>query len=155
MKNYLWFVTFLAGFMTASINAQEATWNDAQKEVWALVEQTWVDDVAENGKWPASYIHANYVTWGASMAAPRYKDSAIAWSRFSDENSKTLMYEVTPAAIVIAKDTAVVHYHATTVSEDSKGKRKQEVSRISEVLVRDGSTWKWIAGVSFEPKLND
>ena len=45
-----------ACFFAVSANAQQPSWNDAQTEVWALVEQSWVDDVAENGKWPADYI---------------------------------------------------------------------------------------------------
>ncbi len=69
-------------FLAVSTNAQEPSWNDAQSEVWALVEQSWVDDVAENGKWPADYILDKYVAWGDGNAAPRYKDATIAWSRF-------------------------------------------------------------------------
>ena len=155
MKNYIWVGAIVACLLTASVNAQQATWNDAQKEVWGLVQQSWMDDVAENGKWPAEYIHDSYVSWGDSSAAPRYKDAVVAWSRFSDENNKTIMYEVTPAAIVVVMDTAVVHYHATTVTEDHKGERKQSVSRISEILIRDGSSWKWITGINYEPKLNN
>ena len=65
------------------------------------------------------------------------------------------MYEVTPAAIVVAMDTAVVHYHATTVTEDHKGEREQSIGRISEILVRDGGSWTWLTGISFELKLNN
>ena len=74
MKNYIWVGAIVACLLTASVNAQEATWNDAQKEVWGLVQQSWMDDVAENGKWPAEYIHDSYVSWGDSSAAPRYNN---------------------------------------------------------------------------------
>lgn len=144
-----------ACLLAVSAFAQQPSWNDAQSEVWALVEQSWVDDVAENGKWPADYVHDKYVSWGDGTAAPRYKDSAIAWSRFGDESSQTLMYEVSPEAIAVEGDTAVVHYNVTTVSEDKDGKRTPNVGRITEVLVRSGRSWKWLAGVNYEPKLND
>lgn len=144
-----------ACLFAVSAFAQQPSWNDAQSEVWALVEQSWVDDVAENGKWPADYVHDKYVSWGDGIAAPRYKDSAIAWSRFGDESSQTLMYEVSPEAIAVEGDTAVVHYNVTTVSEDKDGKRTPNVGRITEVLVRSGRSWKWLAGVNYEPKLND
>ena len=137
-----------------STNAQQPTWSSAQAEVWALVEQSWVDDAAENGKWPAEYIHDKYVTWGDSAAAPRYKDATLAWSRFGDESSDTLMYEVSPAAIVVEKDMAVVHYNVLTVTKDHAGKRSRSVGRITEILVRSGKSWKWISGVNYEPKLN-
>lgn len=137
-----------------SANAQEPTWNETQSKVWALVEQSWVDDVAENGKWPADYILDQYVAWGDSTAAPRYKAGSIAWNRFGDENNDTLMYEVSPAAIAIEKDTAVVHYHVTTVSKDSSGETSRSVGRITEILVRTAKGWKWLSGVNYEPKLN-
>jgi len=155
MKKRIALGAIAACLFTVSVNAQEPSWNDAQTEVWALVEQSWVDDVAENGKWPTDYIHDNYVSWGDGDAAPRYKDSAIAWSRFGDESSNTLMYEVSPEAIAVVDGTAVVHYNVTTVTEDSKGERNASVGRITEVLVRVGRSWKWIAGVDYEPKLND
>jgi hypothetical protein len=155
MKKRIALGAIAACLFTVSVNAQEPSWNDAQSEVWALVEQSWVDDVAENGKWPTDYIHDNYVSWGDGDAAPRYKDSAIAWSRFGDESSNTLMYEVSPEAIAVVDGTAVVHYNVTTVTEDSKGERNASVGRITEVLVRVGRSWKWIAGVDYEPKLND
>ena len=71
------------------------------------------------------------------------------------ESNDILMYEVSPEAIVVEKDTAVVHYNVTTVTKDSAGKRTRSVGRITEVLVRNGRSWKWLAGVDYEPKLND
>ena len=65
------------------------------------------------------------------------------------------MYEVSPEAIAVEGDTAVVHYNVTTVSEDKDGKRTPNIGRITEVLVRSGRSWKWLAGVNYEPKLND
>lgn len=144
-----------ACFFAVSANAQQPTWNSEQSEVWALVEQSWVDDVAENGKWPAEYILDKYVAWGDSSAGPRYKDATLAWSRFGDESNDTLMYEVSPAAIAVEKNTAVVHYYVTTVTKDSSGKRTRSVGRITEILVRDGRSWKWLSGVNYQPKLND
>lgn len=144
-----------ACLFSVSANAQAPTWNDAQMEVWKLVEQSWVDDAAENGKWPTDYVHDSYVTWGDGDAAPRGKDSAIAWNRFNDESSNTLMYEVSPEAIAVVDGTAVVHYNVTTVTENSEGKRNASVGRITEVLVRVGRSWKFLAGADYEPKLND
>jgi len=155
MKSVIRLGAIAACVFAVSANAQQPSWNDAQSEVWALVEQSWVDDVAENGKWPAEYILDKYVAWGDGSAAPRYKDATIAWSRFGDESSETLMYEVSPAAIVVENDTAVVHYYVTTVTKDSTGKRSRNVGRITEVLVRNGRNWKWLSGIDYVPKLND
>jgi hypothetical protein len=149
MKNYNWVGAIVTCLLTLSVSAYEATWSDAQKQIWDIVEQSWVDDVAENGKWPAVCVHDSYVSWGDSSTAPRYKDAVAAWSRFSDDSIKSVMHEVIPAALVVAMDTSVVHYHATTVTEDDKGERKQSVSPISETLVRDGSKWNWIKSINY------
>ena len=141
--------------MTFGAFAQQPSWSDAQTEVWKLVEQSWVDDIAENGKWPADYIHDNYVTWGDSSAAPRYKEATIAWNRFGDKSNQTLMHEVSPEAIAVVGDTAVVHYNVALVTENHKGERKSSVGRITEVLIREGGSWKFLAGADYEPKLND
>ncbi|MGB5352709.1 MAG: nuclear transport factor 2 family protein [Woeseia sp.] len=138
----------------ASAFAQQPTWNDTQKEVWAMIEQSWVDDAAENGKWPSAYLHDNYSGWSDDAAAPRDKAATISSSRFGDENSNTLRYEISPEAISIANNTAVVHYNVSLVTENHEGKRDSSVGRITEILVRDGKSWKWLGGVSYEPKLN-
>ena len=150
----LCFVTLFVFAFVSSVQAQQPSWNKSQMEVWDLVQKSWVDDVAENGNWPKDYVHNNYVSWGASSGGPSYKDSTIKWSRYDDESSDTLIYENSPASITVEDDTAVVNYYSTTVSTNSEGKRKRSVTRISEVLIKDGRKWVFIAGSSFEPKLN-
>jgi hypothetical protein len=40
------------------------------------------------------------------------------------------------------------------VTKNADGKRERSVSRIAEVLVKDGKKWKFLAGSSFAPKMN-
>jgi hypothetical protein len=146
---------FIALFtMTFAAQAQQPSWNDSQMAVWKVVEQSWVDDAAENGNWPKNYVHDKYVSWGADSGGPVYKDASIKWSRFGDDASDTLIYENSPVAITVEGSTAVVNYYATTVTTNAEGKRKRSVVRISEVLVKAGKKWKFLAGSSFEPKMN-
>ncbi|MFT4993360.1 MAG: hypothetical protein ACI965_000379 [Paraglaciecola sp.] len=135
-------------------HGQQPSWNDAQMQVWKVVEQSWVDDVAENGNWPKDYVHDKYVSWGADSGGPVYKDASIKWSRFGDESNDTLIYETSPAAITVEGNTAVVNYYATSVTKNADDKHKRSVVRISEVLINDGKQWKFLAGSSFEPKMN-
>ncbi len=72
------------------------------------------------------------------------------WSRFSDETSKALEYELFPAAIVVVGDTAVAHYSTVVVRENYEKKRKREVEGLIETLVRDGRSWKFLSLTSFE-----
>lgn len=123
-------------------------------EVWDIVQQSWVDDVAENGNWPKNYVHENYVSWGANSGGPSYKDSSIKWSRYDDENSDTLIYENSPASITVVGNTAIVNYHSTSVETDSQNERKRSVTRISEVLVKQGEKWMFLSGSTFQAKMN-
>lgn len=135
--------------------AQLPEWDDEQSEVWEFVQQSWVDDVAENGRWPAEYIHEKVIDWGDTQAAPRGAEQILEWTRFEDDGSQTLYYEITPAAIVVEDDTAVVHYHLLTVSEDHAGDRETSVLSLVEVLVRQRGDWRYISLTGFTPKFGD
>ncbi|MBT8100488.1 MAG: nuclear transport factor 2 family protein [Gammaproteobacteria bacterium] len=139
----------------ASTNAQMPSWSDAQKEVWGVVSQSWVDDVAENGKWPADFVHQNYAGIGANAIVPRMRDETIRWSKFGDDSNSIIMYSITPMAIQMAGNTAVAFYTAETVTENTEGERDRDVAIIVETLVRDGRAWKFLAGVNFEPDVSD
>jgi hypothetical protein len=146
---------FTALFLSDFALAQFPSWDTEQSAVWELVEQSWVDEVAESDRWPREYVHQKVVAWGDSQPAPRGIDKLVEWFRFDFAATNVLFYEITPAAIVVEDDTAVVHYHLMTVTEDHKGDR--ETSRVSliEVLIRQNGDWKFLSLSDFEPKTND
>lgn len=130
-------------------SAQMPTWSPEQAAVWKVVEQSWVDDVAQNGKWPANYADPQMLSWSPDFPSPRGKDSAVRWSKFGNSQSKTLQYEVTPLAIALSGNTAVVSYTAVVVSQRGTDKPERERDAITETLVRSGDTWKFLATTSF------
>jgi len=143
----------IAGIFACTIaQAQMAQWSKAQVEVWGVVSASWVDEQKQNGKWPADYTHENYASMGDTSLAPRMLKDSIRWSEFSSGNTSMLIYQITPMAIQMADDTAVVFYVAETVSENSDKKREQESRYIVETLVKDGGKWKFLAGSNFQPK---
>ena len=136
--------------------ASYADLNEAQQSVWEVVEQSWVDDVAKNGKWPANYVHDEVVNWGENWPTPRGKASIMKWSRFADKSdTRILIYELFPLAIVVVGDTAVVTYNIVTIEEDAKKERKRESSGLVETLVRDGKTWKFLGLTGFTRDSDD
>ena len=136
--------------------ASYADLNEAQQSVWEVVEQSWVDDVAKNGKWPANYVHDEVVFWSESWPSPLRKASMMKWSRFADESdTRTLIYELFPVAIVVVGDTAVVNYNVVTLEEDAKKERTRESSGLVETLVRDGKTWKFLGLTGFTRDSDD
>lgn len=142
-------------FFAASACAQMPTWSDPQAEVWAYVEQSWVDDAAETGEWPGEYVHDQAVTWGNDMIAPRGKSEWVDWSRYGDERGTTVLYDLTPLAISVVDDTAVVHYVAVTADEDTEGEHDTHTVGIVETLVREDGAWIYLSSVGMGFDLDD
>ena len=139
--------------LTSSIAyAQSPTWTAEQQQVWEVVEQSWVDDAAQNKKWPANYIVDNVLSWNVAYPSPRDKESLIKWSRFGDTQSKTLEYENTPVGISVYGDTAVVMYTHVSVSQSGKDKPERDMSASVETLVRTDDGWKFIGLTGFNTK---
>jgi hypothetical protein len=146
-------VTLVIGFgFSGAAAAQAPTWNAEQTAVWKVVSQSWADEAAQNGKWPGSYVDDNVISWSQENPMPSYKDSLIKWSRFNESQSKTIHYDISPAAIAVRGDTAVVNYVAINVSQRGTDKPDRDVNAIIETLVRDGNSWKFLSTSSFSLK---
>ncbi|MEO1251752.1 MAG: nuclear transport factor 2 family protein [Pseudomonadota bacterium] len=131
-------------------SALAGDWSEDQTAVWDTIKQSWKDEAAENGKWPAQYVHDDVVSWGADWPMPRGKDSMLKWSRFFNSSNEFLEYELMPAKIIVAGDTAVAHYAVVSVTEDHEQDRSRNSEGLIEVLVRDGGDWKFLSLTSFD-----
>jgi ketosteroid isomerase-like protein len=99
----------------------------------------------EDATWPERFLHESFLGWDNENPAPRDKASTDKWSRYNDENSTTLMQELSPIGIVVHGNTAVAHYFYSEASENRKGERETTHGRYTDVLVRDGGTWRFLA----------
>lgn len=142
---------FATAFPVSTV-AQAPTWNVEQTAVWTVVTQSWADEAAKNGRWPGNYVHDRVVGWDSSWPLPRYKTSIEKWSRFQDKQRQILEYELAPAAITVAGDTAVVHYTGVSVSQRAQDKPEREMFGAVETLVRSGGTWKFLSVTGFDLK---
>ncbi len=142
----------IAGALVAACaQAQAPTWSDEQAAVWAVVEQSWDSQVAEDGKWPGDYTHEKFVEWTDNLPAPRGKETSIARQRGVDEAFDTAWHEITPLAITVVGDTAVVMYSALLLTENSDGESNAAVISLVEVLIRDDRSWEYLASSNFSP----
>lgn len=132
--------------------AQAPTWSSDQMAVWSVVENSWADEMAQNGKWPAAYADDNIVAWDAEWPMPRNKAALTKWSRFNDTQRKTIHYDISPVAIAVSGSTAVVNYHAVQISQRDKDKPERDVLGITETLVKSGATWKFLSTSGFNLK---
>ena len=130
-------------------SAQMPTWSAEQSEAWKVVQQSWADDVAQNGKWPANYADPQMVVWSGEFAAPRGKDSAVRWTKFQTTQGKVIQYELSPQSISLSGDTAVVTYALTIVTQRGTDKPDWGKEAIVETLVRTTTGWKFLSSTSF------
>lgn len=160
MRSFLAAAALAASFpMAAPAMAQAPSWSSEQQSVWAVIEQSWRDEVARNGKWPGSYTDPNMTAWGPEWPMPRNAASLERWTRFQDKQGKSLEYEIQPMAIAISGNTAVVNYGAVTMWQrevprgESPPKPERDMTALSETLVRTAGGWKFLSSTSYP--LND
>lgn len=130
-------------------SAQMPTWSAEQQSAWKLVSDSWVDDVAQNGKWPANYADPQFIGWSPDVPSPRGLAASVRWSRFSEKQGKVIHYEITPQAIALSGNTAVVSYTLLIIHQRGTDKPSNDQEAITETLVRSGSSWKYLSSISF------
>lgn len=150
MKNAIRYFLACVVMAFSGLAFSDGHMSEEQQSVWKTVTDSWADDVAENGKWPTEYVHGDAHSWGATWPAPRGAESIASWSRFDDESSETMKYELFPMTITVAEDTAVVYYGVVTVSTDHAGKRQRSSEGLIETLVKTDAGWKFLGLTSFE-----
>ena len=67
------------------------------------------------------------------------------WARFDADQQKSLAHELFRLSIVVHGDMAVVHYLYTVAVQTRDKKTVTANGRYTDVLVRDGSDWKFIS----------
>jgi ketosteroid isomerase-like protein len=129
--------------MTAFAGAQ--TWSDEQLEVWQTIKSEWEMSKSKDSDRLNRLLHEKFLGWGNADPAPRNRASVVMWDRFNNETNSTLVYELYPLGIVVHKDTAVAHYLYSMAVEDQEGERETESGRYTDILVKDGGQWKFLA----------
>jgi type II secretory pathway pseudopilin PulG len=121
------------------------SWSDEQLAVWSVIQAQWKAAADKDEGWPNRFLHDSFLGWSAENPAPRDKASTARWTKYGDENSTTLMTELAPLGIVVEGNTAVAHYVYSTATEDREGERETTHGRYTDILVRDGGSWRFLA----------
>jgi ketosteroid isomerase-like protein len=113
--------------------------------VWSVIEEQW--EAAQRGdrRWVERLLSADFSGWRGDAPAPRDKASTRLWNDFRTKQSKGLAHELYPLSTVIHGDMAVAHYLYTNAVENKEGETEVSNGRYTDILVRDGDTWKFIA----------
>jgi hypothetical protein len=123
--------------------AQETTSDSA--DVWSVIEEEWNADEKGDKKWPDRLLTDDFSGWGNDSPAPRSKSSTKMWDRFGDQLGKMLAHELYPLSIVVRDNVAVAHYLYSSAFESKDGDIEMSNGRYTDVLVRSGDGWKFLA----------
>jgi hypothetical protein len=129
--------------MSGSAHAGE--WSPEQQEIWNLEQQQWTMSKAEDLSWIDTMVHQNMRFWETGAPMPRDKASLKHWSRFDADNGSTLEQEIYPISATVTGNIAVVQYHYVVATENYKKERKTVTGHYTDVLVKEGGRWMFIA----------
>lgn len=129
----------------AATQAQTEGQVSDQADVWAEVERQWNSVEKKDDKWIDRMLTDDFSGWGKGSPAPRGKASTKMWTRFNEQVSEMVAHELYPLSIVVHGDMAVVHYLYTQVVQEKDRSVTRSNGRYTDVLVRDGDSWRFIA----------
>jgi hypothetical protein len=136
-------LAILATCVPCSARAQ--SWNAEQLGVWSVIRGQWEASMQKDTTWTTRLLHSGFAGWDRENPAPRDRDSTGRWARYQMANSTTLMQELHPLAIIVEGNTAVAHYVYSVATENRSQERETVHGRYTDVLVREGGTWRFLA----------
>ena len=148
----LWTLTILLALPNL---AWAQSWSSEQKEVWDTIRSQWDASMKKDASWVDTFLHDSFQGWALQNPAPRDKAATAKWERYTSKNSTTHVQEQFPLSIVVVGDTAVAHYLWSSASEDDEGKKETTHGRYTDILVKSGGTWKFIAWQGGEVESED
>jgi hypothetical protein len=125
--------------------ASAQTWTAEQQEVWKVEEQQWKMAAAKDLSWIDTMLHPSVSYWDSGMAMPGSVSSLRRWNRYQNESGAVLEQELFPISITITGNLAVVHYYYQVAREDLKKERTMVTGRYTDVLLKEGGKWRFIA----------
>jgi Domain of unknown function (DUF4440) len=125
--------------------ASAQTWSPEQQELWKLEELQWKLSAARDSSWIEKMVHPSLSYWDRTSPAPQTKASLLLWDRYNNSSSTVLAQELFPIAIVITGNVAVVQYTYSIARENYKKDREMSTGRYTDVFVKDGGKWLFIA----------
>jgi len=138
-----WLVVLGLALLPTLASAQ--TWNAEQQEVWKLEEQQWQMSKDKDASWIDKMVHPNISYWDVDQPGPQNKASLQRWNRYNNANATVLEQELFPVSMTITGNIAVVQYRYAVARENYKKERETATGKYTDVLVKEGGRWLFIA----------
>jgi ketosteroid isomerase-like protein len=124
---------------TVPLSAQE--WSAEQKEALAFEVAYWKAFADRDQAATLALMHDDYRGWGYESALPGGKASAKTSFAHSFPATKVFYHEVTPIAILVRGNLAVVHYVVGAHYTNEKGEHESGEQRWTDTLIKEGGKW--------------
>lgn len=125
--------------------ASAQTWTAEQQEIWKFEEQQWKMAAEKDLSWIDTMVHPNLSYWDTDQPMPQNRASLARWSRYSTASMTVLEQELFPISITVTGNVAVAQYRYMTARENDKKERETVTGRYTDVLVKEGGRWLFIA----------
>ncbi len=125
--------------------AQAEDWSAEQSEVWAAIEACNVLFDEDRVKEAMDCFHDDFSGWLYTEPVPRGKDSFEKVGQYFVETREVVAKELRPIDILVYKNFAVIHYFYIEVLKDGGGDEEYNQGRWTDVMVKEGGKWRWIA----------
>jgi hypothetical protein len=130
---------------TFACAASAQTSSSEQQEVWKVEQQQWKMSAAKDDSWIDTLLLPSLTFWETGAPMPRDKASLKQWSRYQNESATVLEQELFPISTTITGNVAVVQYYYSLARENYKKERETVTGHYTDVLIKDGGHWKFIA----------
>ena len=137
-------IVFVCMALFSSVVAAQ-TWNAEQQEIWRIEELQWKMSLDKDHSWIDKMVHPNLSFWENDKTSPQNKASLVRWNRYNASMGTTLEQELFPISIVITGNTAVIQYRYMVARENSKKERETVNGRYTDVMIKEGKNWMFIA----------
>jgi len=125
--------------------ASAQTWTPDQQEIWRIEDLQWKMSMDKDATWIEKLVHPNISSWEVGRPAPQNRASLTRWTRFNDASSTILEQEIFPISVTITGNVAVAQYTYMIVRENYKKEREASTGRWTDILIKDGGRWQFIA----------
>ena len=134
--------------------ASAGEWSADQKEAWSAIEAYWEDYASGDVDGFLATMHDDYSGWSYDQPLPSGKKSAEKWMKFGVTKRETLIYEITPTAVVVGDGFAIAHYYFEYVyTVDASGRiTRLELARGNRIpQTGTYQTWEYVPVVVVQP----
>jgi|GEM_PF-363695 len=125
--------------------AQAQNWSPVEKEVLQAIDACVESARSKNLEGLMACHHDDFLGWENGM--PGLRDKSFARSRAPlDFAARDLVsWSIQPLGIRVHGNVAIVHYYEYRVYREKDGKDTSTRSRWTDIMLKQGNKWVWIA----------